>query len=150
MLQKSGYPIRAIRPGVLVCAALLVACTGYRPLSRAPLPRDEVRMTFLSPRNLVGRTESGRSVPLNSVTEVRGRIAAIAADSVRLFVASARGPDGELEGIPSDVMVAIPRDWYPLVQERYTSAKPLKWVGYAALGVLAVLVLAVGLALEET
>ena len=142
-------PRQTIRLAALVCLALAVGCTGYRPLSRAPLPRDEVRMTFLSPRNLVGRTESGRSVPLNSVTEVRGRIAAIAADSVRLFLASARGPDGELGGIPTDVIVAIPRDWYPLVQERYTSVKPLKWVGYAALGVLAVLVLAVGVALDD-
>ena len=133
----------------LACIALSIACTAYRPLTRAPLPSDEVRMSFLSPRNLVGRTESGRAVRLDSVTELRGRIAAIAADSVRLFVASARGPDGELGGIPSDVMVAIPRDWYPLVQERYTSTKPVKWIGYAALGVLAVLVLAVGLALED-
>ena len=141
-------PAPAMHASAFVCMALAIACTGYRPLTRPPLPRDEVRMTFLSPRNLIGRTESGRSVPLNSVTELRGRIAAIAADSVRLFVASARGPDGELRGIPADILVAIPRDWYPLVQERHTSAKPLKWVGYAALGVLAVLVLAVGLALE--
>ena len=148
VVRKCAGRARRFQVSVVACIALLTACSAYRPLTRPPLPRDEVRMTFLSPRNLIGRTESGRSVPLNSVTEVRGRIAAIAADSVRLFVASARGPDGELRGIPADILVAIPRDWYPLVQERHTSAKPLKWVGYAALGVLAVLVLAVGLALE--
>lgn len=140
--------VRAV--AVLVVAVLSTAgCSAYRPLSRPPLPRDEVRLSFLSPRNLVGRTEGGRSIPLNAVTELRGSIASIAPDTMRLFVSSARGLNGEVGGIPANVMVAVPRDWYPLVQERYTSAKPATWIGYGALAVLAILVLSIGLALED-
>ena len=136
---------------VLVIAVVYsVGCTGYRPLSRPPLPRDEVRVSFLSPRNLVGQTDGGTSIRLNAVTELRGSIAAMAPDTMRLFVSSARGPDGDVGGLSGNVMVAVPRDWNPLVQERYTSAKPAKWVGYAALGALAVLVLAIVLAVEDS
>ena len=143
---------RRVRAVALVAVAILstVGCSAYRPLSRPPLPRDEVRVSFLSPRNLVGRTEGGAAMRLNAVTELRGSIAAMAPDTMRLFVSSARGPDGEVGGLSGNVMVAVPRDWYPLVQERYTSAKPAKWVGYAALGALAVLVLAIVLALDDS
>ena len=67
---------RRVRAVALLAIAILSAagCSAYRPLSRPPLPRDEVRLSFLSPRNLVGRTEGGTLVRLNAVTELRGSI----------------------------------------------------------------------------
>jgi hypothetical protein len=135
---------------VAVAIVFTTACSAYRPLSRPPLPRDEVRVSFLSPRNLVGRTEGGTAIRLNAVTELRGSIAAMAPDTMRLFVSSARGPDGEIGGLSGNVMVAVPRDWHPLVQERYTPARPARWVGYAAVAVLAIALLSIGLAVGDS
>jgi hypothetical protein len=134
-------------PVVVIALLAMAACSAYRPITRPPLPRDEVQLTFLSPRNLVGRTESGSSRRLENVTVIRGRIATMAPDTMHLFVASARGPEGEISGVPTDLIVAVPRDWYPTVQERHLSKTPLKTAGYVALGVLAAAVLLLALAL---
>ena len=141
---------RFVRPcAALVTVATVAACTAYRPLTRQPLPRDDVRLTFLAPRDVSGQTDAGRTMTLRRVTELRGSIASIAPDTVRLFVTSARGPDGDVDGVPSGLMVAVARDWYPTMQERHTSMTPVKTLGYVALAALALLVLGIGLALDE-
>jgi hypothetical protein len=143
-VRSVGRPVAA-----LAIVTLVAACTAYRPLTRQPLPRDDVRLTFLSPRDVSGQTDAGRIITLRRVTELRGSIASIAPDTVRLFVASARGPDGDVGGVPSGLMVAVARDWYPTMQERHTSMTPVKTLGLVALAALALLVLGIGLALEE-
>ena len=141
---------RVVRPlATLAIVATVAACTAYRPLTRQPLPRDDVRLTFLSPHDVPGQTDAGRTMTLRRVTELRGSIASIAPDTVRLFVTSARGPDGDVDGLPSGLMVAVARDWYPTMQERHTSMTPVKTLGYVALAGLALLVLGIGLVLDE-
>jgi hypothetical protein len=143
--------LRFVRPlAVLsIVVALAAACTAYRPLTRQPLPRDEIRLSFLSPRELSGRTERGGTFALGRVTELRGSIASIASDTVRVFVTAARGPNGDVSAIPPGLLVAVARDWYPTMQERHVSMKPAKTLGYVALGALALVVFAIGLALED-
>ena len=147
MKRLPGWIRSLVFLSIIVASAM--GCTAYRPLTRQPLPRDEIRLSFLSPRDLTGRTERGGTFALGRVTELRGSIASIASDTVRVFVTGARGPNGDVNNLPAGLMVAVARDWYPTMQERHVSMTPVKTLGYVALGALTVLVLAIGLALED-
>ena len=138
---------------VLAAVVATVGCSSYRPSAPLPPPEATVRVSFLSPRDLIARTATGDSVVLPAVRELHGSVIRAQLDtrmdSVRLRFRSAKAV-GALPSIPEGSTVTVAREVFTRVEQRSFDAwKTLKLVGYIGAGLLALSLLAVGLALED-
>ena len=136
---------------VLLIALLAAGCTSYRPTAPLPAPATTVRVTFLSPRDVVARGAAGDSMVLTGVRELTGSVVRAQldtrTDSLRIRLGSVRGPSGAISGIPDGAIATVPREVFVRVEQRsFDPRKTMKVVGYVALGALALVVLAIGLA----
>ena len=139
---------------LMVLAAMLatVGCTSWRPTAPLPPPATMVRVSFLSPKDVVARTASGDSVVLPAVRELRGSVVRAQldtrTDSLRIRLASARA-SGALPEIPDGAVVTVSREVFTRVdQQAFDAWKTMKLVGYAVAGVLILVVATLALALE--
>ncbi len=143
-----------VKPVLLVLVVATSGCMSYRPSAPLPAPATSVRVSFLSPRDVVARSATGDSVVLRNVTELRGSIVRAQLDtrldSIRIRLGSARGPSGAVSGVVSGAIATVPREVFVRVEQRsLDGGKTLKVIGYVAGAVLLISLLAIGLALEE-
>ena len=79
-------PVRRIHAGRLLAPLLLgvaAACHAYRPVDGAGVaPQETVRVRLGTPRDLVVNLARGDTILLRRVTELEGRIAAVAGDTL--------------------------------------------------------------------
>ena len=130
-------------PSLLLATLLAAGCTSYRPTAPLPAPATTVRISFLSPRDVVARTPSGDSMMLSGVRELSGSVVRAQLDtrldSLRVRLGSARNASGGISGIPDGAIVAVPRE--PFVRVEQKSVDPVKTFKLVAL-VAGVVVLA--------
>jgi len=143
-----------VRPVLLVLVIATSGCMSYRPSAPLPAPATSVRVSFVSPRDVVARSTTGDSVVLRNVTELRGSIVRAQLDtrldSVRIRLGSARGPSGAVSGVSDGALATVPREMFVRVEQRSLDVwKTLKVVGIAALAVVALTMLAVASAVGE-
>jgi hypothetical protein len=140
---------------LMVALVALAGCTSYRPIAPLPAPATSVRVSFLSPRDLVARGPSGDTLMLTGVRELNGSVVRAQldtrTDSVRLRLGSARSEGGTIEGIPDGAIVTVPRvAFVRMDQKSFDPVKTFKAVALIAGVVVLIGVLAIGLALEES
>lgn len=142
---------------VAILAFVLIGagCSSYRPSAPLPAPATTVRVSFLSPRDVVARTPAGDSMMLVGVRQLNGSIVRAQLDTrmdvVRVRLGSARDSSGAIEGIPDGAIVSVPRE--PFVRVEQKSIDPVKTFRVVALvagAVVLIGVLALGLALGES
>ena len=137
---------------ILVCALLAAGCSSYRPAAPLPAPATPVRVSFLSPRDLVVRTATGDSIVLAGVRELRGSVVRsrldVRTDSLRVLVESARGASGAFSGIPRGATVLVPRETFVRVEQRsFDVMKTTKVIALAAGAVVLLGVIGIGMVL---
>ena len=136
-------------------AILVIAgCMSWRPTAPLPAPATTVRVTFLSPRDVIARTPSGDSVVLTSVRELRGSVVRAQldtrTDSLRIRLGSVRG-SGTLPELPDGAMVTVSREVFTRVdQQSFDAWKTMKLIGYTVAGVAVAVVVLLGLALGSS
>jgi hypothetical protein len=120
---------------LLLTTLLAAGCTSYRPTAPLPAPATTVRVTFLSPRDVVARTPGGDSVVLYAVREMSGSIVRAQLDtrldSLRVRLGAARNASRGISGIPEGAIVTVPRE--PFVRVEQKSVDPVKTLKVVAL-----------------
>lgn len=142
-------------PRVLFATLLAAACTSYRPTAPLPAPATTVRVSFLSPRDVVARSAAGDSILLAGVRELTGSVVRAQLDtrmdSLRVRIGSARNASGAIPGIPEGAIATVPRETFVRVEQKSIDpVKTFRVVALAAGVVLLVGLLAIGLALEDS
>ena len=139
----------------LVLASL--GCTSYRTSAPLPAPETEVRVSFVSPRDITAQMPTGEPTVLRNVMELRGKVIRAQldtrVDSIRILLGQARGPTGPVPGVVSGTVATVPREMFVRVEQRQLDApKTLRRTAYVIGAVLvaglALLALALGAASE--
>ena len=146
--------VRPAWPRLLVASLLIAGCSSYRPSAPLPAPATTVRVSFLTPRDVVARTPAGDSVLLTKVRQLSGSIVRAQLDTrtdvVRIRLGSARDSSGAIVGIPEGAIATVPRETFVRVEQKALDpVKTLRLVALVAGVVVLITALAIGMALDD-
>ncbi|MEO8908630.1 MAG: hypothetical protein ABI408_00175 [Gemmatimonadaceae bacterium] len=108
--QQARPPMpNRLRGFLTASVALIVACHSYTPVASDVNMREEVRVQFAAPRDVVGKKSSGVDVTLPAIREFSGVVLSVGGDSLVVAASAAVGEGGAKVPIEPGTTITVVR-----------------------------------------